>query len=268
MSSPSTAWYFAQHVEQLLRRSRLGERREAAQIEEERGNVRTVPRQEPFTGFGRHEVCNLRRDEPKQRRTLPFHRFEEAGVRERDRGLVGEGLNERDVIIGERLGLATHDNDHADQVILDHDRHSEHRPEEPWPGIGVCGIRHDVRYLDRPSLDRRSPGRRRPIEGMRVLSVILLARPLALVRAQVQEPVLEKPERAVVGATESLAGFGHLPEHRLKPRRASDRAEDGANRALLFTDILEFSGESRAVGRDASHSHSLFVASPSLSKRH
>jgi hypothetical protein len=84
-------------------------------------------------------------------------------------GLVGEGLNKRDVVVGERLRLTAHDDDHADQVVLDHDRDPEHRSEEARSGIGVIRVCEDVRNLDGLSLEGRPARRRRPVDGMGML---------------------------------------------------------------------------------------------------
>jgi hypothetical protein len=75
--------------------------------------------------------------------------------------------------------------------------------------------------------------------------VAVVQRPLrlALVRAEVEEPVLEQPQRAVVGPTESLAGLRHLLEHGLQPARACDRAKDLADRVLPLAYILELLDE-------------------------
>jgi hypothetical protein len=100
-------------------------------------------------------------------------------------------------------------------------------------------------------------GRRRAVDGMWMLEVVLRARGLALVRPQVQETVLQQPKRPVVGLAQSPARLGHLLENRLQPGRASDSAENAADRALLLPHVLEFTGEVRAVPDDASHSFSL-----------
>jgi hypothetical protein len=169
-------------------------------------------------------------------------------------------LNERGVIVHKGPWLATHDDDHADEVVLEHDRHPEHRPEEPWPGIGVFRIGEHVRDLDRPSLEGRTPSCRRPVEGMRVRDVVRCGRLLALcgrlrasVRAHVEEPVLEEPEGPVIGFAEPSARLGHLLEHRLDSSGASDGAKHTADRALLLPQILKLTGEAHRASCDASH---------------
>jgi hypothetical protein len=95
---------------------------------------------------------------------------------------------------------------------------------------------------------------------MRMLSVVTGTRRLALVRAQMQKPVLEKPDGPVVSLAKSSTGLGHLVENGLEPGRAGDGAHDTADRALLLPHILELAGDVRAVLRNVSHSGSLGVA--------
>jgi hypothetical protein len=72
-----------------------------------------------------------------------------------------------------------------------------------------------------------------------------------------QETALEEPEGPVVGMAKSPARLGYLLENRLQPGRASDNAENAADRALLFPHVLEFMGEVRVAPDGASHSFSL-----------
>jgi hypothetical protein len=73
----------------------------------------------------------------------------------------------------------------------------------------------------------------------------------------VQETVPKEPERPVVSLAQSPARLGHLLENRLQPGRASDSAENAADRALLLPHVLEFTGEVWGIPRDASHWFSL-----------
>jgi hypothetical protein len=68
---------------------------------------------------------------------------------------------------------------------------------------------------------------------------------------------VEEPKRPVVGLAQSPGRLGHLLENRLQPGGACDSAENAADRALLLPRVLEFTGEVRAVPRDASQSFSL-----------
>jgi hypothetical protein len=94
---------------------------------------------------------------------------------------------------------------------------------------------------------------------MRMFSVVTGTCRLALVRAQMQQPALEKPEGPVISLAESPAGLGYFVEHGLEPSRAGDSAQDAADRALLLPHILELAGQLRAVGRNVSHTGSLGV---------
>ncbi len=90
-----------------------------------------------------------------------------------------------------------------------------------------------------------------------MLPVVLRTLRLAMVRAQMQEPVLKKPQGPVISLAESPACFGHLVKNRLEPGGASYSSKDTTNRALLLPRILEFAGEVHAVPRNVSHSGSL-----------
>jgi len=54
----------AEHLEQLLRRGRLGERREAAEIGEQAGDVGAVPGEQLLALLRGDEFGHLRRKEP------------------------------------------------------------------------------------------------------------------------------------------------------------------------------------------------------------
>ena len=203
------------------------------------------------------QVRDLRRHEARELRALALDCVEEPGVGERDGGLVGEGLNEGDVVVGERPRLTAHKDDDANQVVLDEDRDAEHRSEESRARIGVFGILEDIWDLDGPSLDGRTAGRRAPIDSMRMIEVVLRPLGLTMVCPHVQDTVLKEPERPMVGLAQSPARLGHLLENRLQPGTPSDRAENAADRVLLLTHVLELMGEVRAVPRAAGHSFSL-----------
>jgi hypothetical protein len=78
-----------------------------------------------------------------------------------------------------------------------------------------------------------------------------------LVRCRVEESLLEKPERAVIGVAESPARLDDLVENRLEPRRAGNGAKDAADRLLLRAGVLELTSKLRGVGGRAGHSRSL-----------
>ena len=96
----------AQHVEQLLRLGRLGEAGEPAQVAEQAGDVGAVAGEQLLSLVGGDELGHLRGDEPGQLATLALDGVEQAGILDRDCGLVGEGLDQLDLLIGERRGFA------------------------------------------------------------------------------------------------------------------------------------------------------------------
>ena len=85
-----------------------------------------MPGQELLAVPAGEELCHLGRDEPGELRPLPLDRLHQARIPNRDCRLVGERLDERDVLIGERLRFMAGKNDDADEVVLDHDRNADH----------------------------------------------------------------------------------------------------------------------------------------------
>ena len=66
--------------------------------------------------------------------------------------------------------------------------------------------------------------------------------------------MLEQVEGAVVGLTQPLTGFDYLVEDGLDTGAAGDvRAEDAADRALLFAHVLELAGELGVVRGNPGH---------------
>ena len=102
--------------------------------------------------------------------------------------------------------------------------------------------------MDGPTLDSRPAGGRRSVEGMWMLPVVRSRLRCAGVRGRVEEPVLEQPERTVVGVAEALAGRDHLVEHGFEPCGPSDGPQDAADRALLRTKVFELASELCVVG--------------------
>jgi hypothetical protein len=72
-------------------------------------------------------------------RGLLLQRFaqfvEQAGVFDGDDGLIGEVLDQLDLLVGERPHLLAVDHDRTDQLLLLQHRHEKHRPD----GSGVGG---------------------------------------------------------------------------------------------------------------------------------
>ena len=250
----------AQDVEQLLGGRRLAECGEPAQIREETRDVRAMAGQELLAVPAGDELCHLRRDEPGELRALPLDRLDQARIRNGDRRLVGEGLDQRDVLVAERLRFAADENDDADEVVLDHDRDRDQRSVAlTRAAIGVFRVGVNVRDVDGLTCHRRPAGARRSVESMGMLSVPLNTLGMGVGRHHVQKPVLEKVQGAVVGPAEPLTGFNHLLENGLDSLATRYGAEDIADRALLFAHVLELASEFGVVRGHAGHLGSLGV---------
>jgi hypothetical protein len=112
----------------------------------------------------REEVGHLRRDEASELRPLPFDRLEQRALVSAIAGLVGERLEERNVLVGETRRLASHDDHDTDQIFLDHHRHAEHRAVRTGPGYAYS--------------------RSSSMSDMRTGSRVTAARPAAVVRSR------------------------------------------------------------------------------------
>ena len=111
--------------------------------------------------------------------------------------------------------------------------------------------------MDRLAYHRRPTGGRRSVESVRMFSVPLGSVGVGMVRHHLQEPVLEQVQSAVVGPAQPLTGLDHLVQNGLDPRAADDRAEDTADRPLLFAHVLELANELGVVERYTGHLGSL-----------
>jgi hypothetical protein len=113
----------------------------------------------------------------------------------------------------------------------------------------------------------RPAGGRRSVESMWMLPVPFGGLGVRVVRNRVQEPVLEQVEGAIVGPAEPLTRLDHLVENRLDPRAPSDGAEDAADRAVPFAQVLELASELSVVGGHPGHLLSLGPAGRGVSPR-
>src|SRR5262249_27981490 len=201
---PDCILVLAQHAEELLGSSRLGVRSEPTEVTEEAGDVGPVTVEKALAALARNQLRHLRGQEPGKLRALPLDRFEQAGVRERDRRLVGEGLQERDVGIAERSRLAAHEDDDADQILIDLDRHAKQGSEGERAGIDVLGVVEDVPDVDRLSGESGAAGSGRSVDRVRMLAVVLGTLGLAVMGGYMQELLVEEIERAVTASQSRL----------------------------------------------------------------
>src|SRR5207245_9812441 len=102
-------------------------RRKCAEVAEEAGDVLAVAGEQWLALFRGDERGDLRRDEARQFRALPLDGVDQTGVRDRDRGLVGERLHELDLLVREGSWHVTADRDNSDQLVVQNDRNAEQR---------------------------------------------------------------------------------------------------------------------------------------------
>ena len=247
----------AQHLEDLLRRSGLDERREPPEVAEHARHIRAMSGQKTLAVLAGDEFRDLRRDESRQLGPLPLDRVDQTRVCERNRGLIGEGLNQRNVLCGERLRLPPYEHDDADQILVHLDRHCKQRPVGERSGIDVLGIGKDIGHVDGSARHRRTAGTRRPVERMWMVTLVVHGLRRAAIRRQSENGVIQEIESTVVRAAEAPGRLNHLVEDGLQPGGASDSAEDTADRALLLAELLELTFEPRLVSGHRRHGGSL-----------
>jgi hypothetical protein len=91
--------------------------------------------------------------------------------------------------------------------------------------------------------ERRPTRSGRPVESVRVSSVVLRSRGVNVECHGVQEPLVEQVEHAIFGLAESFASLDHLVEDRLQPGRAGHCMQYAADRPLLLECVLEPASE-------------------------
>ncbi len=173
---------------------------------------------------------------PRPRLQLP----EQANILDRDDGLVGEGLEQLDLGVGERRGLGLVDVDRANGKPI-----AQHRDGEDASEFGrlregavlVLGIRvHIGDAHDRPGKNGPAGGEAPAgTAGVDAAKRIGPFRPdLGLCR-EVDQLAIKGRHDTAGGATESQRGVGDAIEHRLDVgRRARDDPQDLRRRGLLL----------------------------------
>ena len=97
--------------------------------------------------------------------------FEQSHILDRDGGLVGEGLDQRDLLVGERPDFQVINDDDAEQFIAFEDRDAERRADrlEIRCFVGIFRIGLDIEDVDGPSLKRGAGGRAVPAGTIGIL---------------------------------------------------------------------------------------------------
>ena len=170
----------AQHLDQVLRRSRLRERGEVAQVGEEARDVGAVPGEDLLAVGRRDQRGDLWRDEAGELRPLPLHRFEQTRVRDRDGGLVGERLDEVDLVLAEGARCVSPQRERPDELALGDDRDAQERAvaHELLRAVRVLVVGEDVGDLLGLPRKRHTADDRRSIAPVRVLQAVLERSPL------------------------------------------------------------------------------------------
>jgi hypothetical protein len=175
-----------------------------------------------------------------------LHLLEQPDIVDGDDGLVGEGLDELDLLVREGLNEAAGQDDDARHHSIPQQRDAERRAEAAVSilVLGVLGIRQDVGYLDRTALQCDPSGDRAPRDREWVLAEKLdLLRRGAAARRQVEALAPSRHDEDVLGLAEALRRFGDGVQHRLNVRwRAADDVEHVARRGLVLERFLQLGG--------------------------
>ena len=179
---------------------------------------------------------------------------EETSVVHRDDRLVGESLDEVDLVGGERPNLLVAQHDHPDRLAPTKHRHGEVRAE-PRPhgdlvvrivgvGEGIGDVRAGAGEC-RPADDRLTAWRDRML--LPVPPVFLGAR----VRHDPIQAVAEQEERAHIGATEPFRARDDCPEHRLEIEcRLADDPQHITGRGLTIERVFRLVEEADVLDSD------------------
>ena len=177
-------------------------------------------------------------------------------VLERDRGLVAEGLQQRDFLVGERPHFLPAQQDRAERLSLAIERHR--RPRVRWPNcacelvaqrvFGALG--QHVAHLDR----RPSSSARPEIESRLIGSVSTCGHRIR--RGPLRREMAQRCRRRSGTSTRPRRrrGAPRARRSRRAPaavgRRARDHAQDFADRRLLVERLLGLVEQAHVVDRD------------------
>jgi hypothetical protein len=179
---------------------------------------------------------------------------EEAGILDGDDRLVREGLEQGDLLVGERAHLGAPELDDPDRGALAHERRAQEGPEPERPGVHaglgeLVGLRVEIRDVDGPPLEHgaaadRAARERDPEVGRLVHR--------AVVRAVAQVVTVEAEERGVGGAAEAGRALDHRVQDRLQSGRGgTDHLQDVGGGGLLLEGLGETALQLEAGGHPA-----------------
>ena len=162
--------------------------------------------------------------------------LEQAHVLDGDHRLIGEGLEQRDVRVGERPGLFTRDGNGPDRATVSQHGHGQYAPEAQRPLKNLRGRLSDVRDMDNGAVQDSPPDgdvcRRWPrkcplrdLERLRVeVGVSDEVHRLAVVAEETAEQAVAQPVRALDDGVEHRLDVGG---------RTGDDAQDLGGGGLL-----------------------------------
>src|SRR5262249_49368586 len=165
--------------------------------------------------------------------------LEQTHVLDGDDGLVGEGLQQLDLLVGERSHLAAPHADGADGGALTEDRDRENRPQGNGVAERMCvlAIQPGVLEVDEAALDDGAPRRRIASDGERIYRLERgdSRRVHALNGRELQLPGFGEEYDAVRGLAQSACALHDGVEDRPFVRwRAGDDSQNLAGRGLLL----------------------------------
>jgi len=168
----------------------------------------------------------------------PLQFLEQANVLNRDDGLIGEGLEERDLLPRERAHLKPSDRDDADDGVLAHEWDDEHGAEAAALlqrfSLGIVAVGElveDVVDVNRLTLYDGAAGRRAPRHGTDVAHGLNDAE----MRHAVNHAAVHPLDDRIDGAAQPCGTLCDGIEHGLDVRRRTgDHPQDLARRRLLI----------------------------------
>jgi hypothetical protein len=169
--------------------------------------------------------------------------LEQPDVLDRDDRLVGEGLHERDLLVGEGSDLELEDREDAHEGLPLEHRNAEHRPDRVHlrRHVGVLRIRPYVGDVHRPPLEGGPRGAAVPPGGDRIpLDRVHELRRRVVPRGRPEELTVEAEDERPLGVAQPDGVLGQRVEHGLQvERRAADDLEHLARRGLLLQGLGE-----------------------------
>ena len=183
-------------------------------------------------------------DRPRQLARPRLQLLEEPDVLDGDHGLVGEGLEELDLLVRERLHLRPADHDGPDRRPFAQEGRGQHganagRHGMRTPDIGELGVEHGLNVVDvdRLAVDDRPPGGRPTADRNQVWQY-------RSKRPELGDPpqpiAVDTPDDRVVRAADARGVLGHRVHHGLQVgRRARDDPQDLPHRRLLLEGLRQ-----------------------------